>query len=77
MGYGTPFTAAFLYRAKMGEPFEEMASVGTTDVTDGIIIPMEDIAIDFAKIKNGFTYWVYVISGDPTSQIHGVKIFYK
>ncbi len=77
VGYGTPFTAAFLYRAKMGEPFEEMASVGTNDVTDGTIIPVEDNVIDFAKIKSGYTYWVYVISSDPTSQIHGVKIFYK
>ncbi len=74
-GSGTPHTSAYLYRTKMGEPWETVAISSSFD-SSNVVIPVQG-TIYIPKIKSGYTYWLYVISSNPNSFFKGIKIKYK
>ncbi len=68
-------TAIWLYRTKMGEPWETIAH-GLTNEVSNDIIPVE-ATIFIPKIKSGYTYWLHAVSYNSDSYFNGIKIYYK
>lgn len=67
-------TGIWLYRTKMGEPWETVAH-RTTSETAYNITPVE-ATIYIPKIKSGYTYWLHAVSYDSDSYFNGIKIYY-
>ncbi len=74
-GSGTPYTSVYLYRTKMGEPWDTVVQSSSYD-SSSLVIPVEG-NIYIPKIKSGYTYWLYVVSNNLNSFFKGIKIKYK
>ena len=75
-GSGGAFTEVGLYRVRIGEKYDQIASLNTNLNTGGAFVPVTTTTITHPVVAAGYTYYVWTEVG-TNNQVNAVKVKYQ